>query len=293
MISSMTGYGRMEADCAGRRLTVEIRSVNNRYLEIQVKMPRTLAALEPGIRKALQERFSRGRFDVFITRNGDEGVPSRFTLDTELAGQYVALLRDLKARFDLPGEVDLPLVGGIPDIIRREETREDPETLWNAILETLSRSLSELQAMRTVEGAALARDMKERIAKIENLVAKISERSPLSVETAHRRMEEAVKRLSGEEIDPLRLAQEIAILAERTDITEELTRLASHMVQFARLIDDGRGEAVGRKLDFLLQEMGREANTIASKAMDTAIAHDVVEIKAELEKIREQAQNIE
>lgn len=293
MVSSMTGYGRGETDSAGRRLTVEIRSVNNRFMEVQIRMPRTLSALEPRIRKALQERFSRGRFDVFITRNGDEGVPSRFTLDAERAGQYVALLRDLKERFGLPGEVDLSLIGGVPDIIRREEAREDPEALWNAVLETLSRSISELQAMRTDEGAALARDMKERIAKIEDLVARIRERSPLSVETAQGRMEEAVRRLSGEGLDPLRLAQEIAILAERTDIAEELTRLASHMTQFTRLVDDSRGDAVGRKLDFLLQEMGREANTIASKAMDTVIAHDVVEIKAELEKIREQAQNIE
>lgn len=283
----------MDAECEGKRLTVEVRSVNNRYLEIQVKMPRAISMLESRVRKTLQERFSRGRFDVFIARNGGEGAPARLSLNTELADQYIAILKDLKVRFDLPGEVDLPLMGGVQDIIIREDVREDVEALWKCMLETLTRALDGLQAMRSAEGSILARDMRERIGKIESFVSRIRARSPLSVESARRRMSEAVRKLSGEDIDPLRLTQEIAILAERTDITEELTRLASHVTQFMRLIDESRGEAVGRKLDFLLQEMGREANTVASKAMDALIAHDVVEIKAELEKIREQAQNIE
>jgi uncharacterized protein (TIGR00255 family) len=153
--------------------------------------------------------------------------------------------------------------------------------------------MDELYAMRAAEGAALVRDMIDRLGKIEGLVSSIHVAVPRSVEAARSRMTEAVGRLLGEQPDPARLAQEIALLAERTDVTEELTRLASHMAQFRKLLAAARGEAVGRKLDFLLQEMGREANTIASKAMDAAIAHDVVDIKAELEKIREQAQNIE
>lgn len=293
MICSMTGYGRTEAEGAGNRFAVEIRAVNNRYLDIQAKMPKGLVSLEPRIRKALQERFSRGRLEVFITRNSEEGKTGRFILAADVAGQYITILRELKDRFALPGEVDLSLVSRLQDLVAWEETSEDPEAVWRILDQALSRAMDELYAMRAAEGAVLVRDMIERLGKIEGLVSSIHVAVPRSVEAARARMAEAVSRLAGEQLDPARLAQEIALLAERTDVTEELTRLTSHMAQFRKLLADARGEAVGRKLDFLLQEMGREANTIASKAMDAAIAHDVVDIKAELEKIREQAQNIE
>ncbi len=292
-ICSMTGYARTESEGGGARFTVEIRSVNNRFLDIQAKLPKGLVALEPRIRKALQERFSRGRLEVFITRNGEEGKTGRFALNPGLAGQYIAILRELKDRFRLPGEVELSLVARLQEIIAWEETGEDPEGIWRFLSQALSRAMDELYAMRAAEGAALVLDMTARIEKIEGLVASIRAIAPRSVETARARMAEAVSRLTGEQPDPVRLAQEIALLAERTDVTEELTRLASHMAQFRRLLTDARGEAMGRKLDFLLQEMGRETNTIASKAMDAEISHDVVDVKAELEKIREQVQNIE
>lgn len=293
MISSMTGYGRAESEGAESRFSVEIRSVNNRYLDIQMKMPRSLAVLEPRVRKVLQDRFSRGRIEVFISRNGEEGRTVRFVLDAELAGQYIAVLKEMKDRFGLPGNVDLALLAGLQDIIGREETREDPEALWPSLESALAKAMDALHAMRVTEGTALARDIAARLDQIEQRTASIRSRAPRTVEAARERMAEAVKRLAGEQPDPARMAQEIALLAERTDATEELTRLGSHMAQFRRLLSGARGEAVGRKLDFLLQEMGREANTIASKAQDAGISHDVVEIKAELEKIREQAQNIE
>ncbi len=293
MISSMTGYGRSEWESGGKRFAVEIRSVNNRYLDVQLKMPRSLTVLETRMRKAIQERFSRGRFEAFVNRNGEEGQPVRFVLDSGLAGQYISILHELKDRFDLPGEINISLVGGMQDIVGREGVKEDPETIWPALSSAFGRAMDELYAMRAAEGEALTRDMSVRLERIERFAAEVRTLTPRTVESARTRMAEAVKRLTGEQLDPSRLAQEIALLAERTDVTEELTRLSSHLSQFRGLLAGTRGESVGRKLDFLLQEMAREANTISSKAADADIAHHVVEIKAELEKIREQAQNIE
>jgi uncharacterized protein (TIGR00255 family) len=289
----MTGYGRREAAGSDIHVTIEVRSVNNRYLDIQVKTPRSFAALEPRIKKAVQERFSRGRFDVFIARDGDRAGAGRLTLDETMAGQYIGILRDLKTRFRLDGEVDLARVAGFPDLIAVTEEKEDLEAVWLLLAEGLERALDELDGMRAEEGRALVADMLQRLDKIAALMKDIQSLSPRTVEKARTRMSETLSRLLNEQPDPVRLAQEIAILAERTDVTEEMTRLASHMAQFRSLLAEASGEPVGRKLDFLLQEMGREANTISSKAMDAQISYHVVNVKAELEKIREQAQNIE
>ncbi|HEX9019697.1 MAG TPA: YicC/YloC family endoribonuclease [Nitrospirota bacterium] len=293
MIRSMTGYGRKEAGEAGNRFAVEIRSLNNRYLDIQVKTPRGLAAIEPRVKKAVQERFSRGRFEVFISRNSGQERAGRLVVDEALAEQYIGALKDLKARFELSGDVELSLVAGFHDLVTVAEVREEPEALWQALEACLSHALDELDRMRREEGVVLAQDIAGRLDTIDAQIQTISSRAPATVDNARKRMSDTLSRLLNEEPDPVRLAQEIAILAERTDITEELTRLGSHMAQFRSLIADSEREAVGRKLDFLLQEMGREVNTIASKAMDARISQDVVAIKSELEKIREQAQNIE
>jgi len=289
----MTGYGRSDAGAQNGQFAVEVRSVNNRYIDVQVKTPRSLAALEPRVKKAVQERFSRGRFDVFITRNGDTERAGRLSVNEALAQQYIGLLRELKSRFALAGDVDLALVAGVPDIITMTEVKDDIEALWQTLFAGLGRSLEELDRMRAEEGAALVRDIAARITTIDTLTQAVRRRSPLTVEIARKRMTETVGKLLNEQPEPGRLAQEIAILAERTDVTEELTRLDSHVRQLRAMLSDSSAEAVGRKLDFLMQEMGREANTIASKAMDAEIAHLVVDIKAELEKIREQVQNIE
>lgn len=293
MIRSMTGFGRKETSDAAAHFVLEIRSLNNRYLDIQVKSPRGLAQLEPRVKKTVQDRFSRGRFDVFITRNGEQEKNARLVVNVELAGQYVAALRDLKSRYGLNGDIELSTVAAFQDIVAVSETIEDPEKLWQVLSTGLSQALDELDRMRTEEGAALARDIMARIGTIDLLTGSIRKKVPASVEHARKRMTENLNRLVAEQPDPMRLAQEIAILAERTDVTEELTRLGSHMKQFRTLMADAKAEAVGRKLDFLIQEMGREVNTIASKAMDAEISMDVVNVKAELEKIREQVQNIE
>jgi uncharacterized protein (TIGR00255 family) len=288
----MTGYGRKEVTGAVYG-SIEVRSVNNRYLDIQVKTPRSLAALEPRVKKTIQDRFSRGRFDVFITRNGEQERIGKLTHDEALAAQYIGILRDLKARFNLSGEVDLSLVAGFHDIITVTEDNEDIEAVWQLFAEGLGQALDELDGMRAEEGRALVRDMVRRLDIISSFMKEIDILSPLSVESARRRMDETLTRLLNERPDPVRLAQEVAILAERTDVTEELTRLSSHIAQFRSMLAGATREPIGRRLDFLLQEMGREANTISSKAQEAQISYHVVNIKAELEKIREQTQNIE
>ncbi len=289
----MTGYGRHEAGERDLRFTVEVRSLNNRFLDVQIRSPRSLAPLETRIRKSVPERFSRGRFDLFITRSGGQERSGRIAVNEDLARQYLDAFRQLKERFGLAGDADLPLLAALPDVVTVNEADEDHELLWRALAAALAPALEALDRMRKQEGAVLAADMLARLDVVERLIAAIRTKAPDAVKAAQQRMTESLARLLREQPDPGRVAQEIAILAERVDITEELTRLGSHLVQFRDLLH-GRGrEGVGRRLDFLLQEMGRETNTIASKAMDAAVSLDVVGIKAELEKIREQAQNIE
>ncbi|MDH4163442.1 MAG: YicC family protein [Nitrospirota bacterium] len=293
MIRSMTGFGR--GDQSGERggYSVEMRSVNNRYLDVQVKTPRNLGALEPRIRKAVQGSFARGRIDVFVNRTGSDAAAVKLTADHHLAEQYLTIVRELQHRFSLPGEVSVATVLGLPDVISREDSSDDPEALWSMLAPALDQAMERLRTMRSDEGAALAGDIAGRLESIASMTSVVRDRAPETVEQARRRMTETVARILKEQPDPQRIAQEIAILAERTDVTEELTRLDSHLTQFRRLLAGTDGDPVGRKLDFLIQEMGREVNTIASKAMDSHIAMTVVTMKAELEKIREQVQNIE
>lgn len=292
VIRSMTGYGRGEESGPAGSVVAEVRSVNNRFLDVQARLPRELAALEPRVRKSVQERFSRGRFDVFVTRAAAESALS-YRLNAAAAGHYIAALTQLKNDFSLAGELDLALIAANRDIIAGAEASEDAEVAWPLLSAALHQALGSLDGMRRTEGRALAQDIGTRLETISGLVAWIRERSPLTVEAAKRRLEDALIRLGVSSVDPGRLAQEVAFIAERSDIAEEMTRLDSHLRQFRGLLDEDRGEAVGRKLDFLLQEMGREVNTTASKAADATISQTAVSIKAELEKIREQVQNIE
>jgi uncharacterized protein (TIGR00255 family) len=293
VIRSMTGYGRGDVRGAAGNFAIEMRSVNNRYLDVQIKLPRSINALEPRIRKEVQEGFSRGRVDVFITRSGADASPFKFTVDHERAEQYIGVLRELKARFSLPGEVDLALLNALPDIIGKEEVTEDLEALWTSLAGGIRQAVGALRAMRQQEGTSLASDITGRLDAIVTLIEMARVRTPVIVEQARKRMTEALEKVLKDPPEPARLAQEIAILAERTDVTEEITRLGSHMGQLRAMVSGAGPEPIGRKLDFLIQEMGREVNTIASKALDADISLQVVNIKAELEKIREQVQNIE
>lgn len=294
MIRSMTGYARKEAGEAGTTgFTVEIRSLNNRYLDIQVKIPRSFASLESRVKRVVQEHVSRGRLEVFITKKSDGEHTENLSIQELVAEQYVRLLKDMKQRFGLSGEVDLSLIAGLPGVVVNEEKEEDADTAWHILSQGLLKALDDLNRMRAGEADALVRDIKARLRIIETTILTIRTQSPITIENARQRMSEILEKLMQEQADPVRLAQEIAILAERTDVTEELTRLESHLVQFQKLLEPPAHDQIGKKLDFLLQEMFREINTVGSKAMDAKISLDVVTVKAELEKIREQVQNIE
>lgn len=293
MLRSMTGYGRAEVKGAASAFTIEMRAVNNRYLDVQIKAPRTLAAVEQRIRKAVQAALSRGRIDVFITRTGGDAGPARLTVDIELAGRYLEALRDLKERFGLAGDIDVAAVQALPEIFSREEAAADDEQLWSLLAPGIEQAIGRLRSMREEEGAVLARDISARIDALGVMAETVRDRVPATIDLAQQRLTEAVERILKEPPDPARIAQEIALLAERTDIAEELTRLGSHLAQFRRMLAAGGSDGIGRKLDFLIQELGREMNTIASKALDAGISLTVVNMKAELEKIREQVQNIE
>ncbi|HAR45552.1 MAG TPA: YicC family protein, partial [Nitrospiraceae bacterium] len=231
--------------------------------------------------------------------NGEGARAGRIALDSDRADQYVKALTELKRRYSLPDDVDLALLAGREGVFTAEEAPDDAEALWKDLAGGMAKAFEALDVMRVDEGKALARDISSRLVRIEELAQEIGVRAPRSLEEARKRLTDSVRKLLGDaegvhhEPDPLRMAQEIALLADRTDISEELTRFASHLRQFRSLLAAGKTEAVGRKLDFLLQELNREVNTLASKAQDADISYGAVNIKAELEKIKEQVQNIE
>ena len=288
MLRSMTGYGKEE----GGGLTVEMRSVNHKFLDISIKLPRGLFPLENRLKRAVSERFSRGRMDVFVGRAGGEEGRRALRLDAEAARQYILLLGDLKAAFDLPGEIDLRLLAGYKDVVAEEDVPEDAEKTWEALKGPLGACMSALDAMRREEGATLGADIEARAGLIASMLDEIETRAPAVVTDYARRLRERVASLAeGVELDADRLHQETALYADRCDVTEELVRARSHLARLKALL--GEDGPAGRRMDFLLQELFREINTIGSKASDKDIAHRVVEAKAELEKIREQVQNIE
>lgn len=293
MIRSMTGYGRRESTTSAGTLVVEARAVNHRHCEIVVRAPKPFAGLEDRLRKLVARRVLRGRVDVSVSVQGQKNGAKSLALDRTLAKQYHRALRELQRELRLPGTIDLGMVASIRDIIAvtDQPATQDPR-LERAVARLLSGALSDLDAMRAREGKALARDLTQRLRAIAETADAIERRAPLVVEEHFARMKARVEKLlEGGEADMPRLHQELAVYADRGDITEELTRLRSHLAQLDETMR--RRGSIGRTLDFLLQEVGREVNTIGSKANDAQIATQVVEIKAELEKIREQVQNIE
>ncbi len=292
MIRSMTGFGRRQAPWQDGSVTVEMRSVNHRFLEIACRLPRPLSHLEDSFKKAIQQRCARGRIDITVTVQGGKGRVGNVNLDQPLAKQYHQALRSLKKSLKLSGSIDLALMAGLRDVLSvSDQPPEDPK-LAKVVLQLTTQALADLDAMRTGEGKTLGEDMLSRIQTIRGHKSRIAERSPLLAQESFNRMKIRVGKLLGLEIpDPPRLYQELAVYADRGDITEEIVRLDSHMIQFEQTLD--RTESVGKTLDFLLQEIGREVNTIGSKANDADIAGHVVQMKAELERVREQVQNIE
>jgi len=289
----MTGYGRVESQNQGMTYVVEVRSVNHRFCDVSVQMPKYLRPLELTVKQKVQEKFERGRFDVSISVIRDGEISDKeLSVDYALAKSYISLLESIKKELGLSGEIDLSMLLQLRDVLKLQEKEEPPEDVLPALLETLDSALQSLQAMRAADGSAIYNDLSERISAIRASADEIKSRQDRIVNENRQRLRKKIDQLlEGQNIDPQRLEQEVVLLAEKCDISEEMTRLESHITEFGKFMDsDG---AVGRKLDFLLQEMNREANTAASKAMDVAVSHAVVNIKSELEKIRQQVQNIE
>jgi uncharacterized protein (TIGR00255 family) len=292
MIKSMTGYGRVEAICDGRNIVVEAKSVNHRFLEIALRMPAALYPLEMEYKKKIGERFKRGRIDVSIRLEGDGAEPSKVNLNLEIARDYFDVLTRLKNEFNLQEPIGLKTFISFRDIFTPPVETQLNGDFLNSVEKTLQEALSMLVNMRQDEGIALFSDMQMRLQTIGETMGTIRSRTPQVVMEYQKRLSDRIKELSvGFELDAARLAQEVAIMADRCDITEEIVRMQSHIGQFEALLQSD--EAEGRKIDFLLQEMNREINTIGSKSNDVEIARQVIEAKSELGKLREQAQNIE
>ena len=291
MIRSMTGFGAGRGSAGGEELDVEVRSVNHKYCEVKVRLPRELAALELDSAKWVRERLARGGIDVTVRRAGASGgVAPR--VDVPLAEAYARAFAEVKARLGLEGAVTLADVVGADGVVRLDERALDLDAAREALRPALAVALDALVAMRMREGEALARDLGGRLDSVDALVQRAEALVPQSVEHHRARLAERVEELSrGIALDPARLAQEVALFADRTDVTEEVTRLRSHLAQARALL--AGAEPAGRKLDFLVQEMHREVNTIGSKSQSAEIAALVVSAKAEVERLREQVQNVE
>ncbi len=292
MIRSMTGYGSAELERSGQRLTAEIRSVNHRFCEVSVRGPKVALAFEDQIRHLIQERFSRGKFNLTITWVGAGEQGEVLKLNDAVAQRYLDLMSQLKTRFGLKGEIDLATVASLPDLFTWEHTAMSDDESWGLVRDVVEKCCDNMNLMKDREGAALTRDFEKRLHAIRAELDRVSERAPIRPQEAKDRMVARIKPLLDDvEMDPIRIAQEVALLADRLDCTEECVRLAAHLDQFRHLIEGP--ELAGRKLNFLLQEMNREANTIGSKANDVGIGHAVIVIKEEVERIREQVQNVE
>lgn len=292
MIRSMTGFGRRQGAWLDGVVTVEARSVNHRFLEVAIRLPKSMGHLEETFKKVVQEHCTRGRIDLAVLLQVGKGGLRTLQLDVELAKQYHRSLRTLQRTLKLGGSIDIGLVAGFRDIIALSDQPVDDPKLAKLVQRLGLQTLRDLARMRKREGTLLAHDILGRLDTFRELKGRVRERAPAIAQEAFTRMKLRVgKLLAGDIPDLPRLHQELALYADRGDITEELVRLDAHVVQFQHTIHSA--EPAGKMLDFLLQEMGREVNTIGSKANDSAITAAVVQMKAELERIREQVQNVE
>lgn len=302
MIKSMTGYGRGERLAHGREMVAEVRAVNNRYLDCTVKLPRAYIFAEDALKKEVQAQVGRGKVDVFFTIKEEAGQGLRVKADVELARSYMTSLADMAKELGLKSAVTaqdeesvmerLKLVSRFPDVLSVEKPEEDLEEVKADLLEALGLALADFNAMRQTEGDKLRSDILGRADTIEALVGEVERRSPETVAAYRQKLEAKLREvLDNKQLDEGRILTEAAIFADKVAVDEETVRLRSHIAQLRELL--GQGGAIGRKLDFLIQEFNREANTIGSKCTDLNVTKLVVDMKAEIEKIREQVQNIE
>lgn len=293
MIKSMTGFGRCQGTWSETMVTIEVRSVNHRFLETSIRLPKSMGALEDVFKKMIQQYCTRGRVDVTVLLQGSRGSGVRTPqLDVQLAKQYHQALRTLQRTLKLKGSIDIGLIAGFRDIIALSDQPADDPKLIKFVERLGAKAVLAMVTMRKKEGELIAQDILERVDGVRKSQMVIASRAPAVGKETFERMKLRVEKLLGDAIPDLpRLNQELAIYADRYDITEELVRLDAHVVQFDQALHGG--EPIGKTLDFLLQEMGREVNTIGSKANDSAITAEVVRMKAELERVREQVQNVE
>ena len=292
MVRSMTGYGRETAESANWKVTVEMKSVNNRFLDVTVKMPKQYNPLEDLIKKEISAVLSRGHVDAYITVEEVGERKQSIAVDTDLALDYCRAMQEIADKTGLPYQINLTDVASYYGVLTAQKEESDLDELWLTMGEAVKGSLKQLFDMRVTEGAKLAVDIQSRLNILAEIREKIMVRSPLVVSDYREKLSQRIQDVLGEvEIDHDKLLNEVAFFADKADIAEEITRLGSHFEQF--LDNFAKDEPVGRKLDFILQEINREVNTIGSKANDTEISHLVIEAKGELEKIREQVQNFE
>ena len=288
----MTGYGRAVQTIDGREITVELRSVNNRYLDCTVKLPRMFSFAEDSVKNRVKAAVSRGKVDVYIGVNAVQTADVQVAVNRPVLESYLAALRQIETEYGVRDDVTVMSLARLPDVFSVEKTQEDEQKLTQDILSVAEEAISRYNAMRETEGAALEADLRSRAATILERVTLVEQRSPATVAEYRERLRQKMQEvLQNTAIDEGRILQEAAIYADRIAVDEETVRLRSHLAQLGDMLT--KGGAIGRKLDFLLQELNRETNTIGSKCNDLELSNIVVDMKAELEKIREQTQNIE
>ena len=292
MVKSMTGYGRAVETVNGREFTVEVRSVNNRYLDCSVKLPRSLSFAEDTVKQAVKNTISRGKVDVFLSVRSEGAEDVKVTLNTAMVEGYLAAMKQMAADYDIRDDISVSTLSRMNEVFTVEKPEVDEDQLLADLMGVVNKALCSYDAMRTAEGKALEADLRSRGETILNLVSQVEAGSGQTVIDYRTRLENKLKEvLASTTIDESRILTEAAIFADKIAVDEETVRLRSHLQQMNQMLTSGG--AIGRKLDFLLQEMNRESNTIGSKCSDVRLARIVVDIKAELEKIREQTQNIE
>ena len=288
----MTGYGRAVQTIDGREITVELRSVNNRYLDCTVKLPRMFSFAEDSVKNRVKAAVSRGKVDVYIGVNAAQAADVQVAVNRPVLESYLAALRQIESEYGVRDDVTVMSLARLPDVFSVEKTEEDEQKLTQDILSVAEEAIARYNTMRETEGAALEADLRGRAATILERVALVEARSPVTVAEYRERLRQKMQEvLQNTAIDEGRILQEAAIYADRIAVDEETVRLRSHLAQLGDMLT--KGGAIGRKLDFLLQELNRETNTIGSKCNDLELSNVVVDMKAELEKIREQTQNIE
>lgn len=292
MLKSMTGYGRRETIAEGKKIRVEIKSVNHRFSDYNIKVPRHLGFLEEKIRNYASKSITRGKVDIFVSVESYEDSDKELTLNLSLAKSYIEVLKKLRDEFDLKDDISVMSVAAYSDILKAEQKEEDADRIWELVRQVADGAMEDFTAMRSREGERIETDLRERIEYMKSLAKKVDERSPKTVEEYKEKLYNKIKEiLDDRDIDESRILTEVAVFADKIAVNEETVRLSSHFAEFAEILDSG--QPAGRRLDFLIQEINREVNTIGSKANDLEIAKIVVELKGEIEKLREQIQNIE